>query len=92
MRFSSTGTYPSPPGGALVARRMNNPANPSAGIVYDAGASVGIAFHLDGANYCFADGHVKWYKGQMSTTFTAVQTNSLDYNGDGVLGTAGVLD
>jgi prepilin-type processing-associated H-X9-DG protein len=24
--------------------------------------------HLDGANYCFADGHVKWLKGSDANT------------------------
>ena len=31
--------------------------------------------HLDGANYAFADGHVKWYKGQNANT------SSVIYNG-----------
>jgi len=91
--FFLPGTYPGPPAtGALIARKMRTDGNPASGVAYNAGSSVGIAFHLDGANYAFADGHVKWYKGQMSSAFTAVQTNSLDYNGDGVLGTAGTLD
>ncbi len=90
--FFVTGTYPGPPAtGALVARKMATDGNPAGSVAYNAGASVGIAFHLDGANYAFADGHVKWYKGQMSSTFTAVQTNSLDYNADGILGDAGNL-
>ncbi len=88
--FFVPGTYPDPPGGALVARRKSNTGT---GIYYDAGASVGIAYHLDGANYGFADGHVKWYKGQRSGSgaFTAVQTNGFDYDANGTLGDPGNL-
>ncbi len=89
--FFLPGTYPSPPGGALIARRMASATNPASGLTYDAGASVGIAVHLDGANYAFADGHVKWLKGQYSGAYTAVRTDGLDYNGDGILGDSGNL-
>ena len=91
--FFLPGTYPGPPAtGALIARKMTTDGNPASGVAYNAGSSVGIAYHLDGANYAFADGHVKWLKGQMSSAFTAVRTDSLDYNADGVLGTAGTLN
>jgi prepilin-type processing-associated H-X9-DG protein len=38
------------------------------------GAAVGAAMrHLDGANYSFADGHVKWLKGSDSDTCPAIR-------------------
>ena len=90
--FFRPGTYPTTSAtlGALIGRKT--PSTGSTAITYGAEGSVGIAFHLDGANYGFADGHVKWYKGVNSGGFTGVQTNSLDYNGDGVMGTANTMD
>ena len=68
--------------------------------------------HLEGANYGFADGHVKWLHSQGTISFAATSpgapptadggarpaigprfyTNGLDYNGDGVVGTATAFD
>ncbi len=55
------------------------------------------ARHLEGSNYSFADGHVKWYKsGRALTSFvvsgepgpqTMVAINGIDWDGDGIAGT-----
>ena len=42
--------------------------------------------HMDGSNYAFADGHVKWYRGE-GNTFLA-HCLGLDYDGDGEVCTA----
>jgi prepilin-type processing-associated H-X9-DG protein/prepilin-type N-terminal cleavage/methylation domain-containing protein len=45
-----------------------------ASLVDSAGAPVGAATrHLDGANYAFADGHVKWFKGSSANTCPAIR-------------------
>jgi prepilin-type N-terminal cleavage/methylation domain-containing protein/prepilin-type processing-associated H-X9-DG protein len=61
--------------------------------------------HFDGANYAFADGHVKWLKGGITNSCcgagldtlekprpSTVATNGLDYDGDGFVGTAARID
>jgi len=49
-------------------------ATGSASIIDLANASVGAATrHLDGANYAFADGHVKWLKGSDANTCPAIR-------------------
>ncbi len=57
--------------------------------------------HMGGANYAFADGHVKWLKaGGLNVPAVAFETEpvlvtyslGLDYNGDGQVGTATALN
>ena len=57
---------------------------------------------MEGANYAFADGHVKWLKagkqlnksssgtieGELNLTVYSI---GLDYNGDGIVGDAKIL-
>jgi prepilin-type N-terminal cleavage/methylation domain-containing protein/prepilin-type processing-associated H-X9-DG protein len=45
--------------------------------------------HMTGTNYGFLDGHVKWLKPLGGTVFVA--TDGLDYDGDGVLGSNGIM-
>lgn len=47
--------------------------------------------HLEGANYAFADGHVKWFKGQGADSSKAA-CRELDYDGDGDYGGCTNLD
>jgi prepilin-type processing-associated H-X9-DG protein len=42
--------------------------------------------HFDGANYVFADGHVKWLKSPNPSVTYRVYTKDLDYCPGGVLG------
>ena len=43
--------------------------------------------HLDGANYAFADGHVKWFRSEGPSggpNLREAHCNGLDWNGDGI--------
>jgi prepilin-type N-terminal cleavage/methylation domain-containing protein/prepilin-type processing-associated H-X9-DG protein len=45
------------------------------------------ALHMDGANYAFADGHVKWLRSiNDGGAYPAPSRNGLDYDSDGILG------
>jgi prepilin-type processing-associated H-X9-DG protein len=44
--------------------------------------------HLDGANYAFADGHVKWLKGDNKTTSSVIYDNDLTTSTTPALGSA----
>lgn len=59
----------------------NSPARLRAGDVH-------AALHMDGANYAFADGHVKWLHcvNLPNGTYPAPAMKGLDYNADGILG------
>lgn len=53
--------------------------------------SIYADLHLGGANYAFADGHVKWIKSAgtfviSGKTFAAPPKKGLDYDSDGILG------
>jgi len=62
-RHSTGGTVKSP--GAI------------ANLVDSSGEPIGAATrHLDGANYAFADGHVKWLKGSDANTTPAIRANA----------------
>ncbi len=52
-----------------------------------AAGSINAGLHMDGANYGFADGHVKWLHGiQTSATTFIPARKGLDYDSDGILG------
>ena len=87
MFFVNTGTP-----GSLSARALTDPVNPSAGIVYNLGGNVTVSRHFDGAVYTYADGHVKWLKGYFDGTFAKPKSDGLDFDGDGLLGTATNLE
>ena len=93
MFFVNPGPYPVG-AGSIAGRSLNNPSNlnlnPS--IIFDGGGLVNYDRHFTGANYLFADGHVKWYRSRKSGAFNAVYTNGLDWNGDGNEGTEIYLD
>ena len=72
--------------GSLDARALTNPVNPAAGIGFNIGGNVTISRHFDGANYTFADGHVKWIKGYFDGTYARPKKDGMDFDGDGVLG------
>jgi len=62
-RQHSTGGNPKPPGIAVLIDRDGIP--------------IGAAQrHLDGANYAFVDGHVKWLKGLDDNTTPALRANA----------------
>lgn len=57
--------------------------------------------HLEGANYSFVDGHVKFFRSPAKTTYNggtaianqpAMPCNGLDWNFDGVTGTTGACN
>ena len=83
------------PGNSIDARILANPANPGAGtLVYDVAGSPTLR-HFEGANYTFADGHVKWLKGYKETvganTFLRPKKDGLDYDGNGTVGVGTAL-
>ncbi len=48
---------------------------------------VHAALHMDGANYAFADGHVKWLRSiNDGKEYPAPARKGLDYNSDGIVG------
>ena len=61
--------------------------NGSARMTTRGGGGVGLAMasnfdatrHLDGANLAFADGHVKWYKGQGNLTYASVYASNAPF-------------
>jgi len=63
------------PGNATLAAD-GEPASGDIAAIEQAGTSTGVGAatrHLDGANYAFADGHVKWLKGSDSKTAPAIR-------------------
>lgn len=93
--FTNPGVYPSTgsPQGSIAGRQLSDPVNlATSTLVYSAGALVTPNRHVLGANYLFADGHVKFYPSSMSQGFPAVYTKNLDYNTDGVVGDDSHLD
>lgn len=58
------------------------------------------ARHLDGANYAFVDGHVKFFRSPTTTTYNpgavanqpAMPCNGLDWNFDGTTGVSGACN
>jgi len=89
-------------GGAIHdARKLMDPANLAAGwrTSGTTAGRIGAARHMEGANYCFIDGHVKCLK---SITVTSGEVSAaddmkdappkegLDYDADGIVGHNGV--
>jgi prepilin-type N-terminal cleavage/methylation domain-containing protein/prepilin-type processing-associated H-X9-DG protein len=78
--------------GGHQCRRLNSTATPYGGWAEDNGtARIEANRHQDGANYAFADGHVKWLHfenepGIGAPDNEAPPKNGLDYNCNGVLG------
>ena len=87
---------------------LNYPAGAPDGWATSAFGIANGSRHMGGANYAFADGHVKWLKGQVPNRggtggatgqpsfenelpILSLYTNGLDYNGDGVVGTAELM-
>jgi len=67
----------SAPGNATRNSNGNEGSTGLASIIDLADANVGAATrHLDGANYAFADGHVKWLKGSDANTAPAIRATS----------------
>ncbi len=81
--------------GVSYPRQMTDPANSLAnwndGGTAPAG-NVAAKRHLDTAVYAFADGHVKSMKAPAATPANILVRNGMDWNGDGVLGTATVVN
>jgi len=86
------------PGNRHMSRKLVNPADLTQGYTDFGGTStagrIHAKRHLDGANYLFADGHVKWlhFVGASSADMPAGWTDApprlgLDYNCDGIVGT-----
>ena len=79
-------------------RSLANTVTPSAGGWNGDGAGrIAADRHLDGANYAFIDGHVKWYHYVQASTAEVPAANvnappkrDFDYNADGRVGTDGV--
>ena len=72
-------------------RRLNNRFNPGASnwnTSLQTQAHIDADAHLEGANYAFADGHVKWYKARMEGTNAKPWSLGFDYDSDGTVGTA----
>lgn len=85
--------YRAPITGSINYRGLSNSGNPPAGVLsFNNSGGVASDRHMGGANYLFADGHVKWHKSGLSGAFNAVYTNGLDFNGDGVVGNATDID
>jgi prepilin-type N-terminal cleavage/methylation domain-containing protein/prepilin-type processing-associated H-X9-DG protein len=96
---------PSNSSGAIhAARKLSDPNNLANGWQSTEGTGttagrIGAARHMEGANYCFIDGHVKWLK---SITVTSAEVSAaddmkdappkagLDYDADGIVGSNGV--
>ncbi len=92
----------------LGGRKLNNPADPlalpgwtSAGGTGcpNSGATeprVAADRHADGAVYGMVDGHVKWFRYATSPVCNppglVPARDGLDYNGDGILGSASTID
>ncbi len=96
-------------GGSSPTTATSTQGRAHASLTYDAGKLgwqggndiYGVANgsrHMGGANYAFADRHVKWLKGNAPNSIQAsfetdrphlsVSTLNLDYNGDGTVGTS----
>ena len=76
--------FANPPSGG--GRRLSNGTTMGLGVwtTYSpVQGSVQADRHLEGANYAFADGHVKWYKGEGAGNKTA-HCLGLDWNGNDV--------
>ena len=73
--------FASPPSGA--GRRLSSGSTNGLGVWSDISpvGSVIADRHLEGSNYAFADGHVKWYKGDGANNKTA-HCLGIDWNGD----------
>ena len=79
---------PSSNGRRITDGATNYAGNWSSAATADvAGGAIDANRHLEGANYAFVDGHVKWYKGEGNNSAIA-HCNGLDWNGDGKLCTA----
>ena len=94
-------------GAAQISQWQGRTYTNTGSVLQSTGAFPATERHLEGANYAFADGHVKWQKGTKQnitwaggggTTDGPVASTGtspipfylgLDYNGDGVVGTAG---
>ncbi len=75
--------------GPNSGRVLSNRFNPSAGqwnTSRQTPGEIDPIVHSEGANYGFADGHVKWYKARMLSGVPKPPSEGLDYNGDGVVG------
>ena len=88
-------------GGAIHdARKLNDINDLSKGWLTSGTTAGRIAAsrHMEGANYAFADGHVKWLKSIVAETsevnnadrFNSPPKAGLDYDGDGIVGTNGI--
>jgi prepilin-type N-terminal cleavage/methylation domain-containing protein/prepilin-type processing-associated H-X9-DG protein len=92
----------------MSGRKLNNPLDPLAlpGWVSSGGGGCPNAGsldarpnpgrHVDGAVYGMADGHVKWFRFATSPVCNppgpVPARDGLDYNGDGILGSASTID
>jgi prepilin-type processing-associated H-X9-DG protein len=74
--------------GGVAGRKIADPA--AASLTWQGAATDGnpdANRHLEGANYAFADSHVKWLKQGTLPDNSFAASNGLDYNCDGILGT-----
>ena len=77
----------------LSGRRLTNTADPTKGFASPAvEAQTAPDRHQGGADYGFADGHVKWLKADSFNNVVTPSRSNLDYNGDGNVGSATLLD
>ena len=74
--FVPNGTGSSTPGNTCVG--------PTQAAQIDSGGVGNCRIHLEGSNYLFADGHVKWYKGTTDIYSVAVSCNAVRPNGSNV--------
>jgi prepilin-type N-terminal cleavage/methylation domain-containing protein/prepilin-type processing-associated H-X9-DG protein len=74
-----------------VGHHMKTPSNPADG--YNAGNNGRIKsdVHMEGSNFVFVDGHAKWHRQPEANEFRPHRIG-LDYDCDGTLGTADVID
>ena len=74
--------FANPPSGA--GRRLSNGSVNGTAVWFAYSPAQGAVVadrHLEGSNYAFADGHVKWYKGDGANNKTA-HCLGIDWNGD----------
>lgn len=80
--------------GRMLAFPAENPPTSANGWTGATEGCIKADLHMDGANYAFGDGHVKWLHYVTDTTNVpssrpnAPPKINLDFNGDGVVGTA----
>lgn len=75
--------FANPPGSA--GRRLSNGDTMGNAVWFNYSPTEGnieTNQHMEGANYAFADGHVKWYKGS-GTNNTVAPCLDMDWNGNG---------